>query len=76
MVGAMTYDTSMIPCADGYAKMNDRCVACGGEAGAAVLGNFAVKIAMIFLTCAKLLEKATHRTCVFHVPRSDWYISN
>ena len=57
MVGAIKSDTPTIPCADGYATMNDRCVACGGGAGATVIRNFAVKLAMIFLMCAKLLEK-------------------
>ena len=46
--------------------MNDRCVACGGEATLGLLAAVAAKLGVLVL-CAKFLEKATRRTYTVHI---------
>ena len=49
-------------CIDGYVKQNDICIPCTGAAWDKIIGRGAMKTAMTFLLCAKLIEKAATRT--------------
>ena len=60
-------DTRRWGYADGYAKMNDRCVACGAEATLGILVTVAAKLGVSLVLCAKFLDKATRRTYTVHI---------
>jgi hypothetical protein len=54
-------------CAVNYVNQNDRCVICTGVAWAATLGVFCTKTVAVTLVCAKLLEKASTKSCEWHL---------
>jgi hypothetical protein len=49
-------------CIEGFVKQNDKCIPCTGAAWDKLAVRSAIKTAMTFLLCGKLVEKAATRT--------------